>query len=87
MAFDLEAKAFTQFLRHLFGGTLIKIDHDATRGANEVVVSAFGADISGAMLANIDGAHNAKLGEQFQGAIDGGPPQCGVDRLGTRQKE
>ena len=47
MAFDLEAKAFTQFLRHLFGGTLIKIDHNATRGANEVVVSAFGAEIPG----------------------------------------
>jgi len=81
MALDLKAKALGQLCAHLIGNTLIKINDDATGGTDKVMVAPFGTNVCGAILPNVDWAHNVELGEQLQCAIDCGTTNGGVDRL------
>lgn len=85
MTLDLEAEAVAEIAHHVAGHALVEVDDDAARGADEMVMPPFRANIGRAMFAHIDGTYNVQLGEQFERAIDRGATNGRVDTLGAPQ--
>ena len=77
--FDLESGLFGKSGFQLFEIAISEIGHCAAAGTDHVMVMAGGREgITAGLSRSIDAADESKLGEHFQGSIDGDKSNSGV---------
>lgn len=81
VAGDVEAEARLKLTAHRIGGAGVKLDNATAARTDEMVVCAIGADVRWAVVAHVNGADDAEVGEQLQRAVDRRPPGLRVKRL------
>jgi hypothetical protein len=85
VAVYFEAKLLLKGLCKFTSHALVELDHVTTIVADQVMVTSFGADEARGGVAHVDRAEDAQFGEQFQGAVDRGPPQLRIELAGVLQ--